>query len=215
VLHITLEDPIEEVENRLDASIAGVAKNALVNFPIRLRKRLRKARTILKGKIRLVDGTEGGWTLAKIEQTWEELRQDGFIADAIVIDYDDELESPIQYKGDSAARMKSADIYRSLRKLAARLNIIVWTAAQGTRASEGHKIISGRDVAEDISKIRKVTLCIGIGKIDEYEDRKHLYVTRHRLDRSRFGVDICTDYGAGLFYDVEATNRLRAEERRR
>jgi hypothetical protein len=69
-------------------------------------------------------------------------------------------------------------------------------------------VVSGADAAEDISKIRKVFLAIGIGSIKEEDHMKHLYVIRHRMDDSRFGVDIYTDFERGIFCDVDRTRTL-------
>lgn len=205
VLFFTLEDPIDEVENRLDASIAGLPKNRLSELPNKLKKRFRRAQKMIRGRINLVDATEGGWTVTRFRQAWEEHRQQGFIADAVIIDYDDEIEPEEKYKGDSAPRMRTADVYRRLRKMAASLNIIVWTAAQATRAAENKPLLTGRDVAEDIGKIRKASLGIGIGGTNDEPNIKWLSVLRHRLDRSRFAVEIRSDFSRGLFYDRDAT----------
>jgi hypothetical protein len=213
VLHISLEDPADEVEDRLDAALTGLPKSKLFRLPNRLRKRFRKVKRLMRGRIKLIDGIEGGFTVSRIERIWEEEKQNGFIADAIVIDYDDELECEKQFKGESARRMEYGEIYKRLRRLAAKLNVIVWTAGQATRDAEGKKVISGKLAAEDISKIRKCFLVIGIGSMPESETLKYLFVARHRLDRSRFGVTIASNFAQGLFYDREETMCLPPSKR--
>ena len=44
VWHITLEDPLEEVEDRIDANLSGLPKARLRELPNRLKKRFRAAR---------------------------------------------------------------------------------------------------------------------------------------------------------------------------
>lgn len=214
VLHITLEDPMEEVENRLDAALTGIPMNRLADLPNRLKKRFKKIKAQMRGRIQIVDGTDSNMTVSMVERIWEQKRQKGFTADVIIIDYDDELECEKPFKGESARRFEFAEIYKRLRRLAAKLDVIVWTAAQGTRGAEGKKIVTGKDAAEDISKCRKAFLAIGIGSDPEIENLKHLYVIRHRLDRSRFAVKIMSDYSSGIFYDREATVAMRRAERR-
>lgn len=205
VLFITLEDPLELVENRLDASLTGVPLTRLRHLPKRLRKRFRRARKQVHGKLHIVDGTDGGWTVSRVERLWEQEKQNGFIADAVIIDYDDELECEKSFKGESARRFEFAEIYKRLRRFAGRTNAIVWTAAQTTKGAVGRKLITSRDTAEDFSKIRKVFLAITIGKDPEEDNVKYLYIAKHRLDRMGFGVEIVSDYNSAVFYDGEET----------
>jgi hypothetical protein len=183
--------------------------NRLAALPNKLKKRFERVKEAMRGRIRLVDGTQGGWTVTKVTKLWEDLKQTGFTADAIVIDYDDEIECERTFKEENARRFEFAEIYRRLRRMAANLNVIVWTAAQGRRDSEGKRVITGKDAAEDISKLRKVFLGLGIGSDPDDERVKHLFVMRHKTDRSRFGVDIVSNFDHALFYDRAASRRLQ------
>ena len=212
VLHITLEDSIEEVGNRFDACLSGLPISKLDKLPNKLKKRWARARERMGGRLKIYDGTEGGMTVEKIERIYEQERRNGFIADVIIVDYDDEIVTEKTFKGDSARRMELADIYRRMRQMASRLQVILWTASQGTRQSEGKKIITGKDAAEDISKIRKTALAIGIGGDPEETDTKYLFVIRHKFGKARFTVKIKTDFSRGIFYDREATREMRQIE---
>lgn len=211
VLHFTLEDPKETVEDRLDAALTGLPLNRLNKLPNRLRKRFKEIKHQMHGRIKLIDATEGGWTVSRFIRHWEHERQNGFTSDVVVIDYDDEIQCSKQFKGDSARRFEFAEIYRELRQMASKLGIIVWTAAQASKQAEGKKIVGRKDVAEDYSKIRKVTLAIGIGSDPEQENIKHLWVAAHKLDRCNFGVSIVTDYNSAIFYDRASTIKLRGK----
>ena len=117
------------------------------------------------------------------------------------------------FKGESARRFEFASIYRRMRKAAVRMNVYLWTAAQTGKAAEGRKIVTGKDAAEDVSKIRKVAFAMGIGTDPDNPKIKHLYVIRHKFDRSRFGIDIVTDYDSSIFYDRDASIALRRARR--
>lgn len=209
VLHITLEDPKEEVENRLDSCMTGIPLDKLKVLPNRLRKRWLRQRKHMRGKIKIIDGTDGGWGVTQVEKAWEQEKREGFVADVVIVDYDDEIECEKKFKGDAARRFEFAEIYRRLRKMAAKLDVILWTAAQGKRDTEGRKVLTMKDVAEDISKIRKAFVAIGIGSVPDIDNMKFLYVMRHKVGRSRFGVKIMSNYAAAIFYDREATMRMR------
>lgn len=210
VWHITLEDPRRLVENRLDAAITGLSLKRLNAKSDLLQRRFARRKSRFRGNIRITDGTDGGYTITRIEREWEEMARGGFRADVITIDYDDEIECEVAYKGDSARRFEFAEIYRRLRRLAKKTNSIVWTAAQPGKQAEDMRVITGKQIAEDYSKIRKVFLCLTVGSVPNFPHVKFLYVAKHREDRSHFGTEIVTDYGRGKFYDSVATAQWQA-----
>lgn len=208
VLYFTLEDPVEEVEDRMDAAMAGIPIDKLDMLPNKLRKRFKKFSKRISGRIRIVDCTDEGISVDGIEEEWERQRDAGFAADVIIIDYDDEIIPPRNHKGESSRRMEFADIYRALRKLASRRQVILWTAAQTKRIGEKTKIITGDKLAEDVSKIRKATLAIGIGQGECHDDARYIFVAGHKRGRSKFGFEIVGRPEQGLIYDRELTARL-------
>ena len=217
VLYITLEDPKEEVEDRFDASLTGLKTRQLPELPKRLRKRFKRVKERLRGRIKIVDGTEGGITVRRIEDIYEQQRNRGFVADLIVVDYDDEIVPPVRYKGDSARRQEFADIYRALRQLASKLDVWLWTAAQAKGRTKHQMVVSGEDTAEDISKIRKVAFCLGIGDgpKDWGLNSRHLYVAAHKFDKMKVGWNIVGDFERTVFYDREATERLALKSKKK
>lgn len=204
VLHITLEDPIDEVENRFDSAITALPVKSLNERPNKLRHRFERFMRLVRSRLKIIDGTDGGISVARIEEIWERERNRGFTADAVIIDYDDEIKPP---RKQEERRFEFADIYRSLRRFAATKQVIVWTAAQTGRQTENMKIITAAATAEDISKIRKSTLAIGIGKGDWGENSRYLYVAAHKFDKMRVGCNIMGDFDRGIFYDRVATMR--------
>ena len=212
VLYVSLEDPQKLVEARLDSAFTRVPLKRLRAIPEKVKLRFEKYKKRIKGRIRLVDGTDGEWTVSMIERQWEIEKQNGFTADVILVDYDDEVACEKQFKGESARRFEFAEIYRAFRRLARRTDTIVWTAAQPVKAAANKKIITGQDTAEDYSKVRKVFLCLTIGTDQEDETIKFIYVAKSRVDRSHFGVEIVSDFSRALLYDEEATEQHRREK---
>lgn len=205
VLYFTLEDPKDVLENRFDACMTAIPMTKLANLPNRFKSKFKEYRKYVRGKIKIVDATEGGCSLAKIEKVWEQEKARGFTADAIIIDYDEELESEKKFTGEMARKREFEDIYKGLRRMARKLDVFLWTAAQTKAGKTSKRIITGDDIGEDYSKAKKSFIAIGIGQDKDDEHVKHLYVMRHRLDRSRFGVDVVTDFESGIAYDREAT----------
>jgi hypothetical protein len=210
VLYFTLEDPMVDTEDRFDANITALPTKRLVELPKTLRIRYSRFTRLLRSKLKIIDGTDSELTVAKVDEIWERERNRGFTADAVLIDYDDEIKPP---RKNNERRFELADIYRDLRRFAARRDIIVWTAAQTGRHSEGRKIITSSTVAEDISKIRKVMLAIGIGQGEWGENSRYLFVAAHKFDRQHVGCHIISDPDRAVFYDRQATlMRMATEE---
>lgn len=205
VLHITLEDPLEEVEDRLDASIAGLSKNKLVKLPKTLRKRLAEQKSRLRGRIHIFDGTQQDMTLTDIEKVWEMSRRNGFFPDVLIIDYDDYVKAEVIFKGERANQFQADEFYKRFGQMCARLGIIGWTAAQATKQADKKLNIGVKDIAESVNKLRKVALAIGLGTNPDNYNHKRLFVVRHRFGRRNWGVDIIADFDSALIYDREET----------
>jgi replicative DNA helicase len=214
VIYVTLEDPKDILENRMDASMGGIPMSKLNLLPNRLRHRFNNLKQMIRGRIKIVDATEGGFTISKCEKMWDQLRSDGFIADAIIIDYDEEIECEKKFSGEMQRKQEFMEIYKRIRRMAKKLDVLVWTASQTKRGTADKKVITGDMVGEDISKIKKSFLAIGIGKVPDEDNVTNLYIMRHRLDRSKFSVEVVSDFASGLAVDAEAT-RLRMRKPKR
>ena len=202
VLYFTLEDPREDVEDRFDAAITSLPTSKISDLPERVREKFARYKRLLRSKIKVVDGTDGGTTIGTVENIWEQERNRGFSADAIIIDYDDEIRP---MKKQQERRMEFADIYRDFRAVLARHDCIGWTASQTSRKSDDMKIIGGQHIAEDISKIRKSSFAMSLGKGEWGEESIFLWVAAHRYDKMHVGANIITDKERSLFYDRDAT----------
>lgn len=214
VLFITLEDPKDDVEDRLDACVTQVPIEELGFQVPRIKIRMARWRNYMRSKLKIVDGTERGLTVAEIEGIWERERTLGFTADVVIIDYDDELRAINKQK---ERRFELADIYRDLRRFTARKNTILWTAAQAKRSAEGRKIITADMTAEDISKIRKVTLAVSIGQGEwggDDSDSRYLFVAAHKFDRQHLGCHIWACPEKSMFYDRPKTLDWIARDRK-
>jgi hypothetical protein len=163
VMYVTLEDPLEDIEDRFDAAITALPVSRLVDVPEKVRLKFKRYKGLLRSKLKIIDGTDGAMTIGALENIWEMEKNRGFCADAVLIDYDDEIRPQ---KRQQERRMEFADIYRDFRAFLARHDLLGWTASQTSRKSDDMKIIGGKHIAEDISKIRKASFAISLGKGD-------------------------------------------------
>lgn len=208
-LYITLEDPREEVENRMDAAVTAVPVLQLGEQADLLQQRFRRfARFVKHSRLRLIDGSDVGMTVGKIEQVLLRERAMGFQPDAVFIDYDAKIVPP---RRREEHRFESQDIYTALTRLAARYNVIVWTAAQTKRDTSALKIITGDKAAEDLWKIREVSVAVSLGQGDWGPDSIYLWVAKHRFDSDRLGCHIVSDKQRMIIYDRDKTQRAAVE----
>lgn len=212
VLYLTLEDPVVEVEDRMDASLAYMPIDKLDRLPKRLKRRFRKFSKRISGRIKIVDCTDGRLTVNEIDEIFEQQRDEGFVADVIIVDYDKELRPANKHK---ERRFEFEEIYTDLRQLAARKNVILWTAAQAKRMKESMKVITGDMIGEDIGKAQKVTMMIGIGQGTSHPKARYLFVALHKRGKSQIGCEIMSDPERGLIYDREATILMKRAKKLR
>lgn len=214
VLYFTLEDPLEEVQDRIDASISGVPLQELADRPKLVKKRIERFAKFVPQRIKVIDRVEEGASVSQIEQVVLSEAASGFKADAVIIDYDDEIVPP-QKRNDR--RMEFADIYRELRRMAARQGLYTWTACQTQRNTRDTVKLSGDQIAEDISKVRKVALAVGIGKGEpEWEaiaghEALHLYIAAHKFGRQDIGVNIVSDKACARIFDPQRTREVQKQ----
>ncbi len=204
VLHFTLEDPREDIEDRFDAAITSLPLSRLSEMPERVREKFHRYKKLLRSRLKVVDGTDGAITIGAVENIWEQQRNKGFMADVVIVDYDDEIRPQ---RKQQERRMEFADIYRDFRAVLARHSLIGWTASQTDRQSAELKIIRGKHIAEDISKMRKATFVLSLGQGEWGEDSMFVWIEKHRNDIQHVGANILNDKDRMLFYDRDATLR--------
>jgi hypothetical protein len=209
VLYITLEDKMDDVEDRLDACAAQMPITSLGSRPRLLRKRFKQFVRIPRGKLKIIDATERSLSVAKIEELFEAERELGFVPDCVIIDYDDEIKAK---KKHEERRFEFAEIYRDLRRFCAKQNILLWTAAQTKRNTEDLKILTGDDLAEDISKIRKVNFALTMGKGEWGEDSIYLHVAAHKHDKQHVGCNIMSNKDEMTIYERDLTIAMMKQQ---
>ena len=127
----------------------------------------------------------------------------------MLCDYDDEVEPPRSHK---ERRFEFADIYREYGQFIRKRSLYGWMAAQANAKAEGKRIIMASNSAEDIGKIRKATITVGIGDGEWGENSKYLSIVASKIGPQKIGCNIANDYKKGLFYDRDATLERMAQE---
>lgn len=209
VLYITLEDPGNDVQDRFDAAITELPLKKLKDLPNKVRRKFVNYRRLVGGRLKIVDGSTHKLSMAGIEEIYQRERNRGFTADAVLIDYDDYIIPPMK-RNDRKAEL--TDVYKELARFIRKYGVIGWTAAQTQRNTRTLKVVTGDHAADDISKLKSVTLALSVGAGEWGEESVYLYVAAHRADKGEIGWNIMRDRDRMLFYDRDATVMMEAKE---
>jgi hypothetical protein len=216
VILYTLEDPGEMVEDRFDASLSGIPMKKLLRKSSKLRHRLKKSIDKMRGRIRIVDGSEDGMSIQRMKEVYENFRNQGFAADFIIVDYDEGVNPAEHYKSDAGERREMMEIHKDFKKWMAKDQLWGAMLAQTVRGKSGVRkmIVTGDDAAIDISKVKRAALGIGLGDgIESWGDHgRFLYIMRHRYDKARKGWPIAGDFQKAVIYDQELTEEFIRQE---
>jgi len=108
-------------------------------------------------EVRYRDATS--MTIRDLESEIEDFAEQGIRLNVVVLDGDDLIMADGKHDSLYGAYLET---YTRLSELAERKDIVIWTAAQGTRDSFKRAIIEARDVGDSIAKVRKSTLAVGM-----------------------------------------------------
>lgn len=118
------------------------------------------------------------------------------VPDLLLVDYADLMSI-----GTRDYRHELGNLYKDLRGLAVSRNIALATASQSNRDSIGEKIITGRNVAEDFSKIATSDIVLTYNRTEaEFKlGTARLFVEKGRNDEDKFLILLSQNYKTGQF----------------
>ena len=206
VLHISLEDQRDDVEDRFDAAISFIPIKELGIKPKILRERFERFKRFLyrRNKLKLVDGTGGNMTVAKMQTVFDQCKNDGFFPDGVILDYGDKLKPS---KNHRDKRFESDEIYQDLVNFAANNQVFFWTATQSKRGTSDKQVVVGDDAAEDITKMQKADCAISLGLGEWGPESIYAHIAAHRHDRQHIGCNIMADLDRMRIYDADKTRK--------
>jgi len=197
VLFISLEEDEETIQDRLDSAFTGININELETGrnPRKVRRFWRRfAKTHDHEMIVVKEMPMGATTVAQIERFIKSLERKGFYPDVVVIDYAGLLKP--EGNLDDSRYEEVGTVYVELRSMAQRLNLLVWTAHQGNRASMNKKIIDLRDLAESFKPAMHSDLLLAICQTEDEKlrERARFFSMKVRGGRSKMEFNVKLDY---------------------
>lgn len=112
------------------------------------------------GEIKIFTEPAYSLTVERLETKIDELEQDGYKPDVIIVDYAD-IMCPSDKKSDY--RNQIDGIWKRLRALAQKKRAVVFTASQTTRGAINREA-EAEDIAEDIRKLAHITSMISVSR---------------------------------------------------
>ena len=152
-----VEDPCEKDKYKVEL-VEYNLKNPKGKSVSSLQKELR-AMTNYSANLRIIAYPAFGASVQDITDRIEELAQDGFVTDVLVIDYAD-ITKPIG--GGSELRNQLDLIWKHLRGFAMKFHCCVITASQTNRAGLSSNVVNAETISEDIRKLAHVTSMVSM-----------------------------------------------------
>lgn len=191
VLHISINEMSEEdMQDRYDAAFTQVSLGELESKSER-KKIWSRAGSLGKqfGEFLVIKEFDSA-TVGSIEAYIKMLATVGFYPDVVMIDYAD-LITPARFYDSSYE--EAGLIYRDLRAMAKRLNVVVWTASQTKREATNKPNITKADLAESFKKAHVADLLIALCQStkERRTKRARWYIDKSRLGPSEFELPVC------------------------
>jgi replicative DNA helicase len=205
VLHISLEGRKGQVDDRYEARFllhpyAAVVRN---NLPSNAEKRYKQFGNSLV-VCNMMDFDRTPLDIVKEIETLATFR---FVPDLIIVDYGDLMSPRKDASGNTYLDQQS--VYRDLKIIAAKYNVVVWTASQVTRPPVGvdprtdeafH--YSRYNLADCYAKVRVADMLITGNATDAERDagKLRLYLDAYRDQKCGQFFHVRTDYDKMQFY---------------
>lgn len=179
-----VEDTSEEGKYRcelVDVNVKNKGKSVT-----ELQKRLRMNNGY-SGNLRIIAYPAFGASVVDITNRVEELAENGFVTDVLIIDYSD-ITKPIG--GGSELRNQLDMIWKHLRSFAMSFHCAVITASQTNRAGLSSSVVSAETISEDIRKLAHVTSMVSLEQTNAMY-KKHIMRMRNIAMRNGSSTGPC------------------------
>lgn len=198
VLHLSMEIRRSMCLLRYDMRIGGYTQGELERNP-RLIAKARK-KVPVGGRLLLWDASHEKVSPNRLEGFLANLEQ---APELLVVDYADLMKSDQRYGGESGGRFELKEIYQELRRIAAAMEIPLWTASQSNRESGRSGEPEVWDVSEDISKVQTAdfVLCVQQTAHQKRQGRMNLVVGATRMSSQNETIPVEVDYDRMVLYD--------------
>ena len=224
VMHISLENPLDEVVQRYTQCFLGltkdqatrlrtpmfhVAENGIVHFEYHEERDVASlaetGRLVIdnklaplrrRGRLRCFWFPSGTFSIGQMSSLLISQKALGFVPDVVILDYADLMQLD-----RSNIRTSTGWTYVALRGLAGTFDFALVTASQSNRISSTANLVTGNMVSEDWSKMGTVDTGVTYSQTEEEEELgiARLWVDACRTARQKWMCQIIQSYPTGQF----------------
>lgn len=186
VLYISLELSEDYIADRFDAAFSGVQVSALEDKAKTVRRAMAELEREHPDCLRIKEFIDEPIGVSQIEAHVRQLEREGWYPTLVIVDYADELvdESGTEAANSDSLYVSQGNVFRSLRRLANRLNVPIWTATQTQRAALNKEIVDINYLGESFNKAKICDLIIALCQTLEEERTS---TVRFFIAKNRYG----------------------------
>jgi replicative DNA helicase len=191
VLGITLEVSKSVIGSRLDANVSGVTMADLIDEADAAEQGVKKA-GLRAGRYDIYEFPSNSLTPNDVKNLIEQRKADGFVYDAVIVDYLD-IMAPNRWMPNEIANSKN--IWSDMRGIAQEENFVMLSATQTNREGIKGAVADDIDVADDINKIRIADLVMSINATEEEmkNGEARIFFAASRNQKSKITIKIKND----------------------
>lgn len=179
-----VEDTSEQGKYRYELFDVNVKNKAK---PVsELQKKLRAANNYM-GNLKIIAYPAFGASVQEITNRVEELAEEGFVADVVVIDYAD-ITKPIG--GGTEVRNQLDLIWKHLRGFAMKFHCALITASQTNRTALNSSVVDVNTISEDFRKVAHITSLVSLEQTNKMR-KDHLMRLRNIAMRNGYSTGPC------------------------
>lgn len=200
VIHYSFEMSEERLGLRYDAAHSQIIQKNLIENKARVKEMYSVTKIASNGRLRIKEFPTATATIYDLEAHLEQLKMyESFVPDIVIVDYGDIMKSTRATKN---AYEEQGWIFRELRGLAIKKNVVVITATQTRRdaldSKGGTKEVVGMDyVADSMEKNRILDVLFSITQNKNMlsQGQIGLFVAKNRNGESNKGLTFHINYG--------------------
>ena len=213
VVHYSLEMSEDRIGMRYDAIASSIAVSQLIDHPDEIKEKYEMFKKMTKSHLKIKEFPTAMASIHDIEAHLEDLKlYNDFVPDMIIIDYGDIMKST---RNTKSTYEEQGWIFRELRGLAQKRDVIIITATQSTRdslASDGGTadVIGMDKVADSMEKNRILDVLFAITQSRQERDDGiiNLWVAKNRNGKSNVGLEFKINYKNFQVKEMNAMNKL-------
>ena len=180
VLHISLEDEINDVCLKYDSNISGISAEAFLMDKAN-QKLVADALSKIPGNLYIKEYPGRTASILTIKNHIEKMIEEGNKPSVVIVDYIAEVKPADKRE----RRHELADISRDLRAIAVEYECVVWTAAQSQRGTVHKRIVKLEQIGEAFEITHPVDFMLTIGQTmkDAADGTCKLFVAKNKIGK--------------------------------